>query len=140
MVTVAGVMWGLRAAAPGLTGVYAGRIAIACAVFALGVAAALAGVVEFRRARTTVNPLHPEKATAVVDSGIFRISRNPMYLGMLLALVAWALFLANPVTLAGPVLFVLFMNRFQIVPEERALTALFGDGYRVYLGRVRRWL
>jgi protein-S-isoprenylcysteine O-methyltransferase Ste14 len=133
-------MWGLRAAAPGLTAVYAGRIAIACAVFALGIAAALAGVVAFRRARTTVNPLHPEKATAVVDSGIFRFSRNPMYLGMLLALVAWAIYLANPVTLAGPVLFVLYMNRFQIGPEERALSGIFGGPYREYLGRVRRWI
>jgi protein-S-isoprenylcysteine O-methyltransferase Ste14 len=133
-------MWGLRAAAPGLTADYPGRMAIAVVIAALGIAAAAAGVLAFRRARTTVNPLDLEKSTAVVSTGIYRFSRNPMYLGMLLVLVAWAVFLANPVTLAGPSLFVLYVNRFQIRPEERALMQRFGEPYRVYLGRVRRWL
>lgn len=138
--TVAGSMYGLRLATPGLTAFYAGRLAIALLVFALGVGLALAGVREFRRARTTVNPLQPEKASAIVDTGVFRVTRNPMYLGMLLALVAWTCWLANPVALAGPIVFVLYMNRFQIGPEERALTRLFGEPYRAYLGRVRRWI
>jgi protein-S-isoprenylcysteine O-methyltransferase Ste14 len=133
-------MWGARSCVPGLTAVYPGRLAIALVVLASGLAVIVAGVLEFRRARTTVDPVHPEKATAVVESGIYRFTRNPMYLGMLLTLIAWTGFLANPVTLAGPVLFVLAMNRFQIGPEERALAQLFGDSYRVYLGRVRRWI
>jgi len=139
MALVAGAMWVSRLAAPGLTGVPALRV-YAMGVLVLGIACALAGVFEFRRARTTVDPLHPEKASAVVDTGIYRITRNPMYLGMLLVLVAWAIWLANPVTLVGPVLFVPYMNRFQVRPEERALLRIFGEPYRAYLGRVRRWL
>ena len=137
---VAGGMWLARMAAPGLDGVPARHVLTACGVLALGIACAIAGVLEFRRARTTVDPLHPEKATAIVDTGIYRLTRNPMYLGMLLVLVAWAIYLANVVTLAGPVSFVLYMNRFQIGPEERALLRIFGEPYRAYLDRVRRWL
>ena len=109
-------------------------------VAGLGIVTAAAGVLAFRRARTTVDPLHLDKSTAIVSTGIYRITRNPMYLGMLLAVVGWALFLANPVTLAGPVLFVLYMNRFQIRPEERALAERFGQPYRAYFSGVRRWL
>jgi protein-S-isoprenylcysteine O-methyltransferase Ste14 len=141
VVAIIGVaMWGARACAPGLTAFFAGRLAVALVLLAAGLAVVIAGVLEFRRARTTVDPVHPEKATAVVDSGLYRFTRNPMYLGMVLTLLAWTVFLANPLTLAGPVLFILAMNRFQIGPEERALTQLFGDPYRAYLGRVRRWI
>lgn len=133
-------MWGVRYCVPGLTAFFPGRLALAFIVLALGLTVVVAGVFEFRRARTTVDPMHPEKATAVVDSGVYRITRNPMYLGMLLTLIAWAVFLANPLTLAGPVLFILALNRLQIGPEERALTQRFGDPYGVYLRRVRRWI
>ena len=140
MTVVAGAMWLARMAAPGLDGVPERHAFTAAGVLALGIACAIAGVLEFRHARTTVDPLHPEKASAVVDTGIYRVTRNPMYLGMLLVLIAWAIYLANAVTLAGPVAFVLYMNRFQILPEERALLRIFGEPYRAYLGRVRRWL
>lgn len=136
----AAAMWGARLAVPGLTALYPGRVAIAGVLFGLAILTVAAGVLEFRRARTTVDPVHPDKATAVVDTGIYRVTRNPMYLGMLMILVAWAVFLANPVTLVGPVTFILYMNRYQIGPEERALTQLFGAPYRAYLGRVRRWI
>lgn len=140
MVLVAGAMWAACRWMPALSSNYPGRVAIACGLAALGIAVALAGVFEFRRARTTVDPLHPERATAIVDGGIYRITRNPMYVGMLLGLVAWTMFLGNPLALVGPVAFVLYINRFQISPEERALTQLFGEPYRVYLARVRRWI
>jgi protein-S-isoprenylcysteine O-methyltransferase Ste14 len=138
--SIAAAMWGVRYCVPGLTAFFPGRLALAFIVLAVGLTVIVAGVLEFRRARTTVDPTHPEKATAVVDSGIYRFTRNPMYLGMLLTLIAWAVFLANPLTLAGPVLFVLAMNCWQIGPEERALTQLFGDPYGVYFRRVRRWI
>jgi protein-S-isoprenylcysteine O-methyltransferase Ste14 len=136
----AAAMWGLRLAVPALTTPYAGHLWIALILLAAGLLVMEEGARQFRRARTTVNPLHPEKATSIVDTGIFRITRNPMYAGMLLMLVGWAAYLANAVTLAGPLLFILYMNRFQIRPEERALTQVFGDPYRAYLGRVRRWI
>lgn len=136
---LAAAMWGARLAVPALTTRY-GNLWVALVLLAVGVGVMEAGAREFRRARTTVNPLHPEKATAIVDTGIFRLTRNPMYLGMLLMLCAWVTYLANLVTLAGPVLFVLYMNLFQIIPEERALLQRFGEPYRAYLGRARRWI
>ena len=107
---------------------------------ACGVAAIFLGLARFRRAGTTVDPLSPARASALVTSGIYRRSRNPMYLGFALILLAWAIGLS---TLAGLIvvpLFVLYMNRYQIGPEERALDAVFGEEYRIYGRRVRRWL
>ena len=106
----------------------------------LGVALVVAGVIGFRRAGTTLNPMRPQQSAALVSSGVYRISRNPMYLGMLLLLLAWALWLSLGWTLAGPPAFVWLMNRWQIAPEERALTTLFGDDYAAYRAQVRRWL
>jgi protein-S-isoprenylcysteine O-methyltransferase Ste14 len=111
---------------------------IAAMAFA-GIAIALAGVVEFRRAHTTVDPTNPGKSTAVVSTGIYRRTRNPMYLGFLLLLVAWAVWLANAIAYAGPIVFWLYMNRFQIAPEERILRERFGAPYEAYLQSVRRW-
>ena len=105
-----------------------------------GVGVVLAGVHAFRRARTTVDPMHPERSATLVAGGIYRRSRNPMYLGFLLLLAAWACWLANLLALAGLPSFVLYLNRFQIVPEERALHARFGDAYDGYARAVRRWL
>lgn len=106
----------------------------------LGVASAIAGVVSFRKAQTTINPMKPESATSLVDAGIYRFTRNPMYLGLLVVLIAWTVLLSNPLALTGPVAFVLYMNRFQIGPEEAALTGLFGEKYTKYKSRVRRWI
>jgi protein-S-isoprenylcysteine O-methyltransferase Ste14 len=116
------------------------RTGIALATFALAVAILATAVVGFRKARTTVDPMHPEAASAIVTSGIYRFTRNPMYLGFLLALIAWAVFLGNIVAALMPPLFVAYMNRFQIVPEERALVARFGVPYETYMRSVRRWL
>ena len=104
-----------------------------------GVWVALAGVQAFRRHKTTVNPLTPEQSSALVATGVYRISRNPMYLGMLCLLLAWAWWLQQWPALLGPLLFVLWLNRFQIAPEERALAARFGEEYAAYCRRVRRW-
>jgi protein-S-isoprenylcysteine O-methyltransferase Ste14 len=106
----------------------------------LGGATAFAGNMAFRRAKTTVNPFRPQNATALVTSGIYRFTRNPMYLGLTLLLLGWALFLCSAWALAGPVLFVLYVGRFQIKPEEKILSAKFGAAYSEYVSRVRRWL
>lgn len=118
----------------------AGRAAAAGVLFALGVGVAVAGVLAFRRVRTTVNPTRPEASTAIVSTGIYAFSRNPMYLGMLLVLAAWGAWLADPLALLGPPVFVLWMNLFQIRPEERALASRFGPVYQDYLRSVRRWV
>lgn len=116
------------------------RLVVALALVLMGAAVSLAGVVSFRRARTTVNPLKPEKTSSLVCSGIYRITRNPMYLGFLLVLIGWAVMLGSPFAALGPVLFVGYISRFQIVPEERVLASLFGDEFSAYRARVRRWL
>ncbi len=107
------------------------------------VAAVVVGVVSvhtFRRHETTVNPLAPGNASAIVTEGIYGYTRNPMYLALALALAAWGVYLGNVASLALVAVFVVYLTRFQIRPEERALEGLFGDEFRDYAHRVRRWI
>ena len=113
--------------------------AAALALAAAGGALALAGVWAFARSRTTVNPLAPQRARALVTGGVYRYTRNPMYLGMLLALAGWAVWLGNAAALLALPLFVAVLNTLQIRPEEAALRARFGADYARYAQRVRRW-
>ncbi|RZA16924.1 MAG: isoprenylcysteine carboxylmethyltransferase family protein [Proteobacteria bacterium] len=119
---------------------FTGQHWVALALLALGFAVVMAAVVQFRRARTTVDPRHPEAASTLVRGGIFGFSRNPMYLGMALALASWAVFLGNALALLLVAGFVAWINRFQITPEERALRARFGSEFDRYAGQVRRWI
>ncbi|MEZ5457793.1 MAG: isoprenylcysteine carboxylmethyltransferase family protein [Steroidobacteraceae bacterium] len=116
------------------------RHGVTVALVVAGLCFDVLGLLAFRAARTTVNPLHPDKASNLVSAGVYRVTRNPMYLGMLCLLLAWAAFLAVPAALLGPLLFVLYITRFQIIPEERILRARFGDPYDEYLRQVRRWI
>jgi protein-S-isoprenylcysteine O-methyltransferase Ste14 len=125
-------------AAPGEV-VLPARQAIAAAIVVAGVLLAVTGVLAFRRQQTTVNPMTPGKSSSLVATGIYRFSRNPMYLGMLLVLGGWGVHLANAVALLWLPAFVVYMNRFQIQPEERALTQRFGEQYLAYCRAVRRW-
>ena len=115
------------------------RTVIALVTLGLAVTIVVTAVIGFRRARTTVDPFHPDTASTIVTTGIYRITRNPMYLGFLLALIALAVFFGNLACAAVPLIFVVYMNRFQIGPEERALRARFGLSYEAYLRAVRRW-
>ena len=117
-----------------------GREWIAAAFFTGALIIGLPAVFGFHRAKTTVNPLKPEASSALVTGGIYRWTRNPMYLAMLLLLVAWACIVANWAALAMLPLFVAYLNRFQIGPEERALQARFGGEFEQYKRTVRRWL
>ncbi|MHC1782286.1 MAG: isoprenylcysteine carboxylmethyltransferase family protein [Anaerolineaceae bacterium] len=120
---------------PLLTRVIAGGIP-----FLLGLAIVQAAGLEFRRASTSTDPLRPGSASALVTSGIYRFSRNPMYLGMAVVLLGWGLFLMNFISLALVSFFVTYITLFQILPEERLLAARFGDVYRSYGKKVRRWI
>ncbi len=108
--------------------------------FAIGLFYVLAGVGSFMKAHTTVNPMMPESATSLVTRGIYQYTRNPMYVGFALGLIGWGIYLSNVYALLMVVVFVAYMNRYQIEPEERSLLALFGSEYEVYLSSVRRWL
>jgi protein-S-isoprenylcysteine O-methyltransferase Ste14 len=116
------------------------RLGAALAIAAIGAAFDVAGIVAFRRAKTTVNPMKPENSAALVSSGVYRITRNPMYVGMAFILLAWAVYLASPWALLGPLAFAAYITRFQIKPEERVLAARFGAEFESYQARVRRWL
>ena len=98
------------------------------------------GVVTVMRARTSVNPLRPDRTSAIVTAGIYGITRNPMYVGLVFVLTGWFVYLGAASTIVGPIAFVLYIQRFQILPEERMLAAKFGEEYRAYMTRVRRWL
>lgn len=135
-----GLMWLLMRVAPGTGPALPARGAVAFGLVLLGVGIATAGVREFRRAHTTLDPRAPGKASVLVASGIYRASRNPMYLGMAVALCGVAWFLGHPLALLGVAAFVAWITRFQILPEERALDARFGEAYARYRARVRRWL
>ncbi len=114
-------------------------LAVLLALMGLGVA--VAGFVQFSRANTTVDPHRIEDASTLVVDGIYRFTRNPMYLGLALLSIGWALRLG---TIAGMVIgtgaFVAAVTRLQIIPEERVLDSKFGDDFRRYRSKVRRWI
>ncbi|EGU29147.1 hypothetical protein VII00023_22049 [Vibrio ichthyoenteri ATCC 700023] len=114
-------------------------LVLAVAVILSGVVG-IAGVYEFRKAKTTVNPVKVHSATSIVDSGVFAYTRNPMYLALLILLLGIGYWQQNLICLFLPLCFALYMNRFQIRPEERALESLFGAEYLDYKQRVRRWI
>lgn len=134
----AALMW--LSSADALGYVSAARRIIALLLLLLGVVVCLAGVYSFRRARTTVNPLAPQEVTTLVNTGIYLYSRNPMYLGFAVVLLSWAIILGTPQAVIGVVGFIVYINRFQIVPEERVLSERFGASFTSYQAQVRRWI
>ena len=136
---VAGLMWAAAAWPPALPLPSSVRLPLAAALAVVGIAFDILGIVAFRRSRTTINPLRPERTSTLVTGGVYRITRNPMYVGLALLLTAWAVILSALWPFLGPMLFVAYIGRFQIVPEERALDAKFSE-FRSYAARVRRWL
>lgn len=113
---------------------------VAIVMALIGIEAGIAGVWSFYKARTTINPLEPSEATHFVSEGIYKLSRNPMYVGLACCLVSWAIWLSYLVPWLGVVLFIAYMTRFQIIPEECVLRQKFGDEYQNYCLKVRRWL
>jgi len=137
---IAVFMWLVSAYVPSLAFDLPWRIVVAIAFAGAGIIMIGAGVAEFRKTKTTVNPTKLGTTSAMVTSGFYRLSRNPMYVGLLLALAGWAAFLSHALAFAFLPAFVGYMNRFQIAPEERSLSAKFGPAFSVYRQSVRRWL
>lgn len=100
----------------------------------------LLGVYHFRQARTTVDPLHPQRASQLVQHGVYRWSRNPMYLAFAMALGSLALIVQSWQGVLDMIVFIAYITRFQIYPEERALQQQFGLHYQQYCQKVPRWL
>ena len=84
--------------------------------------------------------MKPQAASSLVIVGVYKLTRNPMYLGLSLVLLGWAVFLWSAWALLGPIVFIAYISRFQIAPEERVLATLFGAEYSAYKAKVRRWL
>lgn len=110
------------------------------ALFLIGIFLGIWAVYSFKKANTTVDPTQPEKASALVITGLYRYTRNPMYVAMLLVLLAFFLRLGNLYNLVIAGAFVLYVTEFQIKPEEKALTSLFPNEYASYKSKVRRWI
>lgn len=141
VVIIAGLLiWGIDRYLPFPSFAIPGTDLVAVLLGALGAVVSLLGVVSFRRARTTVDPLHPEQASILVADGIYRFTRNPMYLGFAIVLLAWVVYLSAWPALLVVAAFIAYLNRFQIKPEERALEARFGEAFVEYERSVRRWL
>jgi len=107
---------------------------------AVGVAIAVGARMRFRQVGTTVNPLDPSKASRLVTDGVFRVSRNPMYVGLVLLLIGWAIWLGSASPWLVPPLFVIVLTVVQIIPEEQALSRRFGEQYLSYRRSVARWI
>lgn len=134
------VMWGVSRFFSAASFPVPGGFIVAFAIAIIGGGIAVAGVHAFRRHDTTVHPMKPETTVSIVSDGIYRFTRNPMYLGLVLVLMGWATFLSNLAALLLVPAFVAYMTRFQIQPEERALLEKFGPGFAEYMAAVRRWI
>ena len=140
VLVLAGAMWFAAMQLPSLAITLPWRHGLAVTISGVGILFLLAGVYAFQKAKTTLNPTKPAATSSIVASGVYRVSRNPMYVGFLLALTGWAIFLSHTLPFLLLPAFVAYMNRFQISPEERALSAKFGEEYDTYKQSVRRWL
>jgi protein-S-isoprenylcysteine O-methyltransferase Ste14 len=139
-ILLAAAMWWVSLIAPAVELNPFVRQIVIVLLIVLGAGFDVAAILAFRRVTTTVNPMKPETASSLVRSGIYHVSRNPMYVGLALFLTAWAVYLSSAWPYLGVLGFVLYMNQFQIAPEERALTKNFGGEYVKYQSKVRRWL
>lgn len=135
LVALAAVLWFLAG-----TGSSAPNLTFGLPIIVLGLSLNALPKVLFRRAGTTVSPLRPEQSSTLITSGLYRHSRNPMYLGYAIALIGWAICLGQPVGLVVVGFYVGYVTRFQIMPEERQLAAMFPEEYAAYIAAVRRWI
>ena len=106
----------------------------------IGLVIILFAIILFKKYQTTITPLNPSNATKLITDGIYKFSRNPMYLGLLFVLFGISIILNPTGGLFLIPLFILYLNIFQIVPEENAMVDLFKDEFLEYRKNVRRWI
>ncbi len=134
------IMWLVSTFIPSLALAIPWRYTFTFLFVGIGIMFVITGVITFRKAKTTINPMKPESTSVLVTSSVYGLSRNPMYVGLLFVLAGWAIFLANFCSFFFLPAFILYMNRFQIVPEEKTLLIQFENDYATYMRSVRRWL
>ncbi len=139
-IITAAAMFGVSKTLPSLKFVLNGSTGLAIGLGVVGLSSAIMGVKQFKKAQTTPNPKEIDKATSLVTSGIYRYTRNPMYLGLTLILLGWALYLSHFLAFILIPIFMMYISRFQIQPEERMLAKKFGQAYQNYRSKVRRWI
>lgn len=137
---IGAAMYGVSTILPALQFSLIGSGWLGGGLAAIGLGIGIMGVAEFKKAQTTVNPHAPHNATRLVINGIYQYTRNPMYLGLVLVLIGWSLYLSNLLAFALIPIFITYISHFQIQPEERVMANKFGDKYQAYLARVRRWI
>lgn len=140
VIITAAAMYGVSKMVPALTFSLNGSTALAVALGVMGLSLGIIGVTQFRIAQTTPNPQALEKVSSLVTSGVYQYSRNPMYVGLVLILLGWAFYLSHLLAFVLLPIFILYMTRFQIQPEERMMAQKFGKTYQDYLNKVRRWI
>ena len=140
VIITAAAMYGVSKMVPALTFSLNGSTALAVGLGVIGMSLGVMGVTQFRKAQTTPNPQALEKVSSLVTSGIYGYSRNPMYLGLVLILLGWAFYLPHFLSFVLLPVFILYMTRFQIQPEEEMMARKFGKTYQAYLNKVRRWI
>ncbi len=106
----------------------------------VGLAVIISAMLEFYRAKTTINPTQPSNTSSLVTGGIYRFTRNPMYLALFLFLTGWVMHLGNIIGMVVPFIFIAYISRFQIHPEEQILLSKFGEVYSSYYNEVKRWI
>ena len=133
-------MWIIAQATPDARFDFPYKSVIALIIGLTGLFIDLVSVRAFFQRKTTVNPLTPDRTATLVVDGLYKYSRNPMYVGMLMILIAWALRLGALIAFIGPIVYYFWITELQIKPEERALREKFGERYDAYCQRVRRWI
>jgi protein-S-isoprenylcysteine O-methyltransferase Ste14 len=140
MLATALAMWGASRYLPTLALLPIVRFGVGVILIGTGLYLDVRALLDFRKAKTTVNPIALDKATALVTTGVYGVTRNPMYAGMASLLTAEAFLLSNLWLLIGPLAFAFYITVFQIAPEERVMQAKFGQAFTAYKARVKRWI
>ncbi|KAA0915715.1 methyltransferase family protein [Psychrobacter sp. ANT_WB68] len=140
VIITAAAMYGVSKIAPALKFSLGGSTALGIGLGIVGLSSGIMGVTQFKKAQTTPNPQALEKVSSLVTGGIYKYTRNPMYVGLVLILLGWAFYLSHFLAFVLLPIFILYMTRFQIQPEERMLARKFSKHYHAYLKKVRRWI
>ena len=116
-----------------------GREVLILFLLGMGALVGFISLIQFYIAKTSIDPRTPSKASDLVTNGLYKFSRNPMYVALLMVLLAWGLWLGNAFNTLLAAGFVGYLNKFQIIPEEKALSDMYGKAYKHYCTQVRRW-